>query len=136
MKILVQPRTKWSVLGKYDKWISPDEWWIKSFRFSRKKFFDVIFSLKTTIGPNQNTQNFRSLSVAKKLAITLNYLEDTGSLGVTANHFGKANSIASKVIFEVWSEIYLVLGSLHLHLSLKQSLGWFKHLVFYMVPTS
>ena len=124
------------MLGKYDKCINPDEWWIKSFRFSRKKFFEVGFSLKTTIGPNPNTPNFRSLNVTRKLAIASKYLEDMGSLGVTLNHFGTANSTSSKVIFEVCSEICSVPGPLHVHLSLRQSLGWFKHLVLYMVPTS
>ena len=56
--------------------ISPDNWWKKICRFLRKKFFDLVDLLKTTIGPNPNTSNFKSLSAAKKLAITLYYLKD------------------------------------------------------------
>ena len=63
----------------------------KVFVFSRKKFFNLVDLLKTTIGPNPNTPNFRSLSAAKKVAITLYYLKDMGSLVMTANHFGVAN---------------------------------------------
>ena len=63
----------------------------KVFVFSRKKFFDLVDLLKTTIGPNPNTRNFRSLSAAKKVAITLYYLKDMGSLVMTANHFGVTN---------------------------------------------
>ena len=58
-------------------------------------FFNLVDLLKTTIGPNPNTPNFRSLSAAKELAITLYYLKDMRSLGMTANHFGVANWMAS-----------------------------------------
>ena len=39
---------------------------------------------------------------------------------MTANHFGVANCTASKVIFEVYSAIYSVLGPLYIHLSRDQ----------------
>ena len=39
-----------------------------------------------------------------------------GSLGMTANHFGVANCTAFKVVFEVCSTIFLVLGPWYLHL--------------------
>ena len=64
--------------------ISLDDWWRKNFRFARKKFFHLVDLLKTTIGPNPNTPNFGSLSAAKKVAITLHYLKDMTSLGMTA----------------------------------------------------
>ena len=79
-------------------------------------FFDLVDLLKTTIGPNPNTCNFRPLSAVKKLAIALYYLKDMRSLGMTANHFGVANCTASKVICEVCSAICSVLGSSYLHL--------------------
>ena len=111
---VTKPRKSWYQLGRSDQWwqdmingISPDDW---------KKFFDLVDLLKTTIGPNPNTPNFRSLSAAKKLAITLYYLKDMGSLGMSANHFGVANCTASKVIFEVCSAICSVLGPSYLHL--------------------
>ena len=72
--------------------------------------------LKTTIGPNRNTLNFRSLSAAKKIAITLYYLKDMGSLGMTANHFEAADCRAYKVIFEVSNALCSVLGPLYIHL--------------------
>ena len=100
--------------------VSPNDWWRKNFRFSRKKFFDLVDLLKTAIGPNPNTPNFRSLSAAKKLAITLYYLKGMGSPGMTANHFGVANRTASKVIFEVCSAICSVLGPSYFHLPRNQ----------------
>ena len=81
-----------------------------------KKFFDLVDLLKTTIGPNPNTPNFRSQSAAKKVEIKFYYLKDIGSLGMTANRFGVGNCTASKVIFEVCSAICSVLGPSYLHL--------------------
>ena len=121
-----EPRKCWYQLRRSDQWwqdingISPDDWWRKNFRFSRKKFFDLVDLLKTAIGPNPNTPNFRSLSAAKKLAITLYYLKGMGSPGMTANHFGVANGTASKVIFEVCSAICSVLGPSYFNLPRNQ----------------
>ena len=56
----------------------------KQFSFCKEKFFRLVDLLQTTIGPNPNTPNFRSLSAAKKVAITLHYLKDMRSLGMTA----------------------------------------------------
>ena len=56
--------------------------------FSRKNFFDLFDLLKTARRPNQNSPNFKSISAAKNLAITLYYLKDMGSVGMTANNFG------------------------------------------------
>ena len=122
-----KPRKCCYQLGRSDQWwkdmingVSPNDWWRKNFRFSRKKFFDLVDLLKTAIGPNPNTPNFRSLSAAKKLAITLYYLKGMGSPGMTANHFGVANGTASKVIFEVCSAICSVLGPSYFHLPRNQ----------------
>ena len=73
----------------------------KNFVFQRKSFFDLVSLPKTTIRPNSNTSYFRSLSVAKKIPITLWNLKDMRSLGMTTFHFGVANCKASKVTFEV-----------------------------------
>ena len=42
-----------------------------------------------------------ALSAEKKVAMTLYFLKDTGSLAMTANTFGVAVSTVSKHIFEV-----------------------------------
>ena len=91
--------------------ISPDD-----FRFSMKKFFDLVDLMKTTIGPNSNTPNFRSLSATKRLTITLYYLKDMRSLGMTARHFGVTHYTVSKFTFKVCSAICSVLGPSYLHL--------------------
>ena len=49
--------------------------------------------------------NYRSLSTEKKLAVSLYYLKDTGSLENTANTFGIAINTASVVIGEVCKTI-------------------------------
>jgi len=62
--------------------------------------------------------NHRALGVEKKLAITLYYLKDTGSIGMTANSFGIAICTASAVILQVAKAIstHLVLGPKILYL--------------------
>ncbi len=57
----------------------------------------------TYISPNLSSANYRALSAEKKLALTLYFLKDTGSPGMTANAFAVAINTASAVITEVFS---------------------------------
>ena len=72
---------------------------------------------------NQNplSPNYRALTAEKKLAITLYYLKDTGSLAMTANSFGIAICTASAVIFEVCKAISKYLGPKYLYLPKNQT---------------
>ena len=51
--------------------ISPGVWPSKNVQF-----FDLVNLLKTTIGPNPNSTNFRSLTAARELTITSHYLKN------------------------------------------------------------
>jgi hypothetical protein len=95
---------------------APEELWYKNFRMSRDSFMELERELRPYISPNPNSPNFRSLSSIKKLAITLYYLKDTGSLLMTANAFGVAISTVSTVIIEVSKVISTVVGPKYLHL--------------------
>ena len=46
--------------------------------------------------------NHRQLNADKKLALTLCYLKNTGSLIMTANNFGAAINTTSSVVYEVY----------------------------------
>ena len=81
--------------------------WKKNLRLTRNHFFDWANKLQPYISPkllllNHGTSN----ADQKKLALTLHYLNDTGSLIITANNFGGAITPASSVIYEVCSAIY------------------------------
>ena len=60
--------------------IAPEEQWRKNFRMSRESFRDLLAELNPYISPNDSSPNYRTLSAEKKLALTLYFLKDTGSL--------------------------------------------------------
>ena len=86
-----------------------DDCWRKNFRLSRKVFYDLLDQLRPHISPYPSP-NTRALCAEKKLAVTLYYLKDTGSLNMTANTFGIAICTTSSVIFETCKIISQVLG--------------------------
>ncbi len=66
--------------------------------------------------PDPKSPNYRALSAEKKLAVTLYYLKDTGSLQMTANTFGISTPTVSHVIFEVCKTITTILGPKYIRL--------------------
>ena len=110
-------RSCWHKPGRSDQWWikmingeAPDEFWIKNFRMTKESFAELETELKPYISPNPSSPNYRSLSSAKKLAVTLYYLKDTGSLIMTANAFGIAVCTVSTIVVEVSSAISKMLG--------------------------
>ncbi len=77
----------------------------KNFRLPREAFMEFAEELCPYISPNPSSPNYRALSTEKKLAVTLYYLKDTGSLSMTANTFGIAINTASVIIAEVCTAI-------------------------------
>lgn len=118
-----RPRNCWFKKGRTDLWwenmwngIAPEEYWKKNFRMPRQSFMDLLAELNPYISPDPSSPNFRALSAEKKLALTLYFLKDTGSLGMTANTFGVAINTASAVITEVCQAISTKLGPKYIHL--------------------
>ena len=72
--------------------------WKKNFRMSRDLLMSALDELRTFLRPKPNSLNHRALSAEKKLAMTLYYLKDIGSLTMTANSFGVAIFTVSSVI--------------------------------------
>ena len=66
--------------------------------------------LEPYISPSLLSPNHRVLNADKKLALTLYYLKDTGSLIMTANNIGVAINTTSPVIYEVCLAICQNLG--------------------------
>ena len=86
------------------------------FGCQKNVFFEILDEVKTLLDPRPNFPNYRFLLVEKKLAITLSYLKDTGSLWMTANTFGIHQFTVSKTIVEVCKAINAILGPDYLHL--------------------
>ena len=87
---------------------------------TRESFMNLLAELNPYISPNQSSPNYRALSAEKKLAMTLYFLKDTGSLGMTANTFGVAINTASAVIAEVCKVISMKMGPKYIHLPRSQ----------------
>ena len=122
-KVRRKRRSVWYKKGRTDKWwenilmgILPEDEWKKNFRMSRETFEDLVQELSPWISPKPDSPNYRAILANKKVAITLYYLKDTGSLSMTANTFGIHISTVSKVIKEVCSAITYNLGPIYVQL--------------------
>ncbi|XP_046858633.1 protein ALP1-like [Xenia sp. Carnegie-2017] len=96
--------------------VTPDDEWKRNFRMSKERFFQLCEELRPYISEGINTPNYRSLSREKKLAITLYYLKDTGSIWMTANAFGVHQCTVSKIVLAVCNAICIHLCPIYLHL--------------------
>ena len=94
----------------------PKSVWVVNFRLSRESFFSLHEQLPPYIATDPKTPNYMCLSSEKKLALTLYYLKDTGSLWMTANAFGVHQCTASKIVILVCNAINKHLGPAYLHL--------------------
>ncbi len=95
---------------------TPEAFWKKNFRMSRQSFLSLADKLEPYIAPKPSSPNYRSLNTQKKLAISLYYLKDTGSLWMVANTFGIHQCTVTKTIVEVCTAISRKLGPEYLHL--------------------
>ena len=90
--------------------ISPLESWKENLRLTRNQLFNLTKELQPYISPSLLSPNHSALNADKNLALTLYYLEDTGSLIMTAINFRVAINTASSVIYEVCLAICQILG--------------------------
>ena len=116
-------RGTWFNSGRTDLWwqnillgISPEDCWKKNFRLSRREFYSLLSELEPDISPDLKSPNYRALTACTKLAVTLYYLKDTGSLSMTANSFGIAVCTASTVIAQVCKAICRRMAPNYIHL--------------------
>ena len=84
------------------------------FRMSRDTSSDLNVELHHLL--HRETPNYRSFTTENKLAITLYYLKDTGSLWMTESFFGIRQCTTSKTMRTVFEAIKSVLGQKYLHL--------------------
>lgn len=116
-------RTLWFRPGRTDSWWqkmlrgeAPEDSWKKNLRLTREEFYDLVEQLRPYVSTNFSSPNYRALPVEKKVAVTLYYLKDTGSLNMTANAFGLAVCTVSKVIFDICEAIAIFLGPKYISL--------------------
>ena len=92
------------------------EFWKKKFRWEEASVFGRVSHLRPYISPNCNSPTRRALCTDKKVAVTLYYLRDCGTLSATINSFEIATNTASAGINEVCNAIVLYVGPKYLHL--------------------
>ena len=85
--LLIKPKSVWVARGSTDKWWNnvkredlQNNWWKRNFWVSKECFFETLDKVKLWLDPKPNCPSYRFFSAEKKLAITLYYLKDTGSL--------------------------------------------------------
>ena len=116
-------RAMWRQNGRTESWWAkllagemPAETWKKNFRMSQQEFEKLTNELRPFLSPDPSSPNYMALSTEKKVAMTLYFLKDTGSLSMTANTFGIALSTVSKHITEVCYAIAKHLGPKYVYL--------------------
>nr|XP_047141418.1 uncharacterized protein LOC124816319 [Hydra vulgaris] len=116
-------RSLWVEKGRTDLWwqnmIGPDvpeTCWKRNFRMTKGCFLELAAIIDTVVSPQSNCPNYRFLTTHKKLAITIYYLKDTGSLWMTANVFGIHQCTVSKTVKVVCDAINNIVGPIYLHL--------------------
>ena len=107
----------WKNPGRTEKWwqnmldgsMLPEEW-IVNFRMCRNDFMKLEEKLRPYIRPSKDSFRGDTICSVKKLAMTLYYLKDQGSLRMTSNLFGIAPTTLSATIRKVCHAITTVLG--------------------------
>ena len=98
-------------------WVKPgrtDEWWKKiisgkmdseewknNFRMTKFDFYRLANLLRPFAREGSTKVRHDSVSLEKRLAITLCYLKDQGSMKMTANSFGIARCTVGRVVEEI-----------------------------------
>ena len=110
-------RRYWKFPGRTDNWWSNawsglmlEEEWNANFRMSRDDFMTLEEKLRPYIRPSKDSFRGDTICSSKKLAMTLYYLKDQGSLRMTSNAFGVAPCTLSLTIRKVCHAIVKVMG--------------------------
>lgn len=116
-RFIRKKKRHWKNPGRTEKWwanmwngvMLPEEW-LMNFRMSKEDFMNLERILRPHIRPSQRSFRGDTISSIKKLAMSLYYLKDQGSLRMTSNIFGVAPSTLSHTIRRVCLAISNVLG--------------------------
>ena len=84
--------------------------WKDNLRMSREDFMALVDKLQPYLSPDSESFRKDTIPLEKKIGMTIYYLKDQGSLRMTANLFGIANSTLSVTIHRVCNAINVVLG--------------------------
>ena len=79
------------------------EEWVTNFRMTRSDFLNLVEMIRPCAKERSTKVRNDVITLVKRIAITLHYLKDLGSLRVTVNLFGIAKYTANVVVYEICS---------------------------------
>ena len=116
-RCLRKKRSIWVSPGRTDLWwenlqagkMSPDEW-KNNLRMPKDDFMKLVGMLRPYAKERSTRVRQDVISFEKRVAITLYYLKDQGSMKMTANTFGIARCTVGQVVYEICNVITKILG--------------------------
>lgn len=118
-----KPQASWKKPGRTDRWWInlwqghlPEDEWKYNLCMSTQVFMKLVKELRPFISLNPRLPNRTAVSAEKKLALTLNFLKNTGSIRMAANEFGVAKSTVSVIVHDVCQAITSYLGPKYIRL--------------------
>ena len=116
-RLLRKKRTIWVEPGRTDAWWQnllgnkmSDEEWKRNLRMPKNEFLKLVEMIEPFTYERSNKVRQDVISLEKRVAITLYYLKDQGSMKMTANAFGIARCTVGQVIHEICEIIAKQLG--------------------------
>ena len=101
-------RSIWKVLRRTKQWwlnldsgVSPLEVWKKSFRVIREDFLELVEIIRPYTRERSKRARQDIITLEKRVAMTLHYVKDQGSIVITANVFGCSISSTCNAVKEV-----------------------------------
>ncbi|XP_057310515.1 putative nuclease HARBI1 [Hydractinia symbiolongicarpus] len=102
-------RKCWIKPGRTDKWWDNlhivgnmcDDTWLQNFRMTKQQFMKLVELIRPYAKERSSQVRKDVIPLEKRLAITLYYLKDQGSLLMIGNTFGIAKSTTSVVVHEI-----------------------------------
>lgn len=103
--------------GRIDSWWQnlyndrlPQEGWKKNLRVSKENFMKLVNLIRPYAKERSSRIRQDVISLEKRVAITLQYLKDQGSMQMTSNPFGIARCTVGQVVKEITSILTRDLG--------------------------
>ena len=93
-----------------------DNCWRKNVWINKEGVSELTGLLEPIVRPKQSSPNYRQFTTETKLSITLYYLQNPGSLWITANTFGVNQSTVSKTVSEVCKAINEIMNPKYLYI--------------------
>jgi len=87
-----------------------EEVWRENFRMSKDSFYKLVSLIRPFAKERSTKVRADTINLEKRVAITLYYLKDQGSMKMVANTFGVARCTVGQIVFEICSILSKEIG--------------------------